>query len=828
MPAMRICSVVTLAFLLSASLLAQPLAGDGLHIPFDRKYGQVEVGGTYAGVEFHNSLPLPSRISFYYPVANSVDLSTDYWKRGDSHIITIDDKGGADLRDAGGKEPWEYVVSPHRVTFTHEDGVFSYKLECDMCMHLPAVVIRYTRTNTTAAARACDVRIGISAGLRTCQTYATMEPDSAGLTRSAQGYILSYDSLQTDTCAMIVEDVSGKPVIPGLSLRRSTPTRPQHSRVSFEYTPQIAPGKSWQSVIVMATCTRAEAGKLADTLRASWQAEIAANDAYVKSQTMATYFRTGDSILDRSVIWSKGILAANKHYLNGDVLPMPCPAEYNFFFSHDVLMTDLAAVNFDVARVKHDLTYIASLAKDSIIPHAYYWRDDGYKTEFCTPDNWNHFWFVLTSAAYLRHTFDTATARALYPLLTKSMHEILGQRKADNIMYAFRPDWWDIGHVEGPRSYTTILAIRAVREYLFMNSALGISSPVLAEDEAIADSMQAALPLKLWDEQSQYLINYNAGLKDSHYYMGSLLAAAFHTLDPKRTAELAEAATRHIYLPAIGAMTVSPADFAGDSVRKFFKFVDNEAGDAYTYINGGVWPHTNAWYALALQAAGRTDDAVNVLRRNMTVDGIMNSPNGVPAMYEYRFSDSTSPRFGEIDKPSFMWAGGFYLYTLYRLYGVQESEWNISLVPALPEGCASASFSEAYLGMDSVTIEGGAKLTHGYRDGGKYVPSLVLPLEHGSVIRSMKEDEGKPCLERVNAMLKSAAYSAKENSLTFEVMSFKGHKVEATILARMRPGAVRVDGKSVTPSYEQLANGLVRIAVKTVAAGRAQRIEVKF
>ena len=42
---------------------------------------------------------------------------------------------------------------------------------------------------------------------------------------------------------------------------------------------------------------------------------------------------------------------------------MPCPAEYNFFFTHDVLLTDLAAINFDPERVRRDLLYIMSLAQ---------------------------------------------------------------------------------------------------------------------------------------------------------------------------------------------------------------------------------------------------------------------------------------------------------------------------------------------------------------------------------------------------------------------------------------------------------------------------------
>src|SRR5262249_17200412 len=157
---------------------------------------------------------------------------------------------------------------------------------------------------------------------------------------------------------------------------------------------------------------------------------------------------TGDGVIDNSVVYAKGILAANAHYLNSAIVPMPCPAEYNFFFTHDLLMTDLAAVKFDLPRVRNDLRYVASLAKDDIIPHAYYWRDDGFKTELCTPDNWNHFWFILLTASYLRHSLDDSTVLRLYPLVTKSLGELLTQAHGDHLMYAFRPDWWDIGHIE--------------------------------------------------------------------------------------------------------------------------------------------------------------------------------------------------------------------------------------------------------------------------------------------------------------------------------------------------------------------------------------------
>src|SRR5574342_645557 len=46
-------------------------------VAFHGGYGSIEVGGPYAGFESHHSRPLPSRISFFAPVANSMDLSTD-------------------------------------------------------------------------------------------------------------------------------------------------------------------------------------------------------------------------------------------------------------------------------------------------------------------------------------------------------------------------------------------------------------------------------------------------------------------------------------------------------------------------------------------------------------------------------------------------------------------------------------------------------------------------------------------------------------------------------------------------------------------------------
>jgi len=51
----------------------------------------------------------------------------------------------------------------------------------------------------------------------------------------------------------------------------------------------------------------------------------------------------------------------------------------------------------------------------------------------------------------------------------------------------------------------------------------------------------------------------------------------------------------------------------------------------------------------------------------MTIDGIKESPNGQPAMYEYRNSNFNNPaEYGKVDKHQFMWAAGWYLYCIYE------------------------------------------------------------------------------------------------------------------------------------------------------------------
>ena len=827
-------------------------ASDPLSFPFDKHYGQVEVGGRYVGAEFHGSKPLPSRISFYYPVANSIDLSTDYWKRDASQPMAIGIRRGTEKMRWIGKVAWTYVLSPHKVVFFRSDRDMEYRISYEFCLTQPAMVRTVVVRNQSPWSSPLEVYTHLAMSLRTCQTYSRKESAWTRYDSAHAAIIADFDDSDAARAAVFMQNAGERPASwtssaaelavsdsggsnwlngdldQGIlsTIRKGIPV------AAFVYRKTISPGDSLVIVQVIGSCKRTETAGTISSLAGQWSTEISNYDRFVRQKAQdESAFTTGDPWLDRSAVWARGLLASNQHFLDGKLVPMPCPAEYNFFFTHDLLLTNLGAVNFDLPRVKRDLLYVVSLAHENIIPHAYYWRDDGYKTEFCTPENWNHLWFIIACARYLRHSGDDSTGRVLYPLITKSLSEMLTQLKPDTLMYAFRPDWWDIGHREGPRSYITILTIRALRDYLYMSSMLKLRSGKLPEYEHLADAMQRALGNRLWDENLRYLINYNDSLKDVHYYMGSLLAPVYGVLDLPKSKELLTTASRQLLRNPVGVMVVSPPDFQTDSMRAFFKFVGNEAGDPYIYINGGIWPHANAVYALALNAAGRSEDALAFVKTVMTIDGVAASPNGVPAMYEYRMSDSSSMDFGKIDKPSFMWAAGFYMNVLYTLAGFQDNEWNLSLNGNRPVSAGSVHCSYAFGSLHEASIEGRANRLNSLTSDGKEINSLVLP---GSVMNNLSlkvrfSVPKGPYLESVNAIVDTVDFDRDASRMNIILSSFEGHSIAMTLVALREPTRSRADGKPVSlisKSFEP--DGTIRLKFEFTGSDSPQRVVIDF
>jgi hypothetical protein len=828
--------------------------GDPLTYFFDGQRGQVEVGGRYAGFEFHHSRPVPSRISFFYPVANSIDVSTDYWKRDNSLPWAIGFRIGNGQVEWINGQSWSYFLSPHKVTFLKRTDSLQWAISYEFCLNEPAAVVSIVVKNSSRDPLTMELYTQLLMSLRTCQTYTRRDSSLIMFDPDTQVLSARFNNVDTDSAAVFVQNVGERPnkwmsdanlvgatdsggsrwpstsVLPS----RSTSTQSTQGRgiAAFVYRKVLEPSDTLKIVQIVGSCRETEVAERTSRLRVQWGNEILAYDTYIQTKAQKeAHFVTGNKEIDRSAIWARALIAANAHYLRGRIVPMPCPAEYNFFFTHDLLLTNLGAVNFDLPRVKDNLLYIVSLSKDSVIPHAYYWRDDGFKTEYCDPENWNHLWFILVTGSYLRHSLDDSTGLVLYPSLRKSVQELLTRLRPDGLMYAYRPDWWDIGHIEGSRAYLTALAIRALREYVFISSFLHRTDAELLGYERTANLMQRALVEHLWDTKDQYLTNFNGAKKDYHFYAGSLIAPVYDLLDQSHARKLVVTAARQLVDRRIGTRIAVPVDFATDSVIQAFKFAGAEAGPAYSYANGGVWPHSNAWYALALKSVNELKESFDFVQRTMTIDGIAHSPNGLPAMYEYRSSDPDSPAFGTIDKPSFLWAGGMYLQVLYRLLATDENEWNIGIRDALPPQCDSVSCSFSFAGLKELKIR---RLLDGegiLLADGEEVPSRIVPLDCRLRFRweLTRNTSRTPVLASATAMVHSIAYDRTKNQIRCDVSSFNGHRTRLVFESENPPRSILIDGMTAHGSVARSEHSpLRRTTVEFPGSEQRQHIAIQF
>ncbi|MBK7259268.1 MAG: hypothetical protein IPI01_15975 [Ignavibacteriae bacterium] len=834
---------------------AQPgLAWEGPYaVRFEGRYGQVEAGGPLAGIEHHDSRPFPSRISFYVPVANSIDLSTDYWKRGGSRPVVAGIRVDGGARHWIGKEPWNYVQSPHSVRFDRGDGDLRFAVQYDFGGRTAAAVMRIVVRNAGTGAHDIELYTHTMLALRSCQTYTRYTPVRTRYDTAHRAVVAEYDDLQLAEANVIVQNAGLSPAswstngavlaaadsgwsnwidrngaLSGVTSVRGTANTPV---AAFQYVARLAPGDSLQ-VILVYSCAPANA--VTATLSRNARGWLDDIDAYAgdveQSAAAIAGFRTGDAWTDSSVHYAGALLASNHHMLDGALLPMPCPAEYNFFFTHDVLLSGLSAVAYDPARVKRDLEYIGRHAKDGIIPHARYWKDDGYKTEYCQPGNWNHVWFILDAAAYLRHTDDTEEIRWMMPLLTGSLEQTLLRRKG-SIMHGTEPDWWDFGKAEGGRAYLTILTIRALEEYVYLGARTRSDLSRLAGFASAAAELRTGLMRELWNEDAGTLLNTIGTDRDQHVYMGPLLAPVFGAVPGVAGRRIVETVRQRLLDPAVGVRTVDPADFHTDSVKALYSVKGNEAGEAYWYANGGIWYLGNAWYAAALHAVGEADSALAFYRRTMTLDGITRSPNGQPALYEYRFGDPASPQRGTVDKPTMMWAAGFCIGTAYRLAGIQDNIWNVTVAGSMPAGFTDISVPYAFGRQKHIVRTGkGAMLTRMTADG-RQIASRILPLDAADAgqIAITMGPVLYPFLDSLNAVLHSANVDPQRRTFTCTASSYPGHVTTMRIITPWLAEGVTLNGKPWT-TWRTVSTppGTIVVEITYPGSDGMDRVEVSF
>ncbi|HEX2960507.1 MAG TPA: hypothetical protein VHO43_01880 [Ignavibacteriales bacterium] len=841
---MKQCSLILFILLAGSCIFPQ---GKDMAVSY-KGDAQIEVGSQFVGIESHHSSPSLERISFYYPVANSIDLSTDYWRRDTSYIMSLGLKIGSGKREEVGLGPYSFRQNPYSITYRKDDNDKSIEVSYQFAATKPAMIVTYTITNRTASPQAFEFDTHLETSVRTSHTFKLKDSAWTAFDKEGSAIYTNFDDPETRKAQVFTANAGEVPVsyytkgstrafeselwfTAGVDTKdklipKSNPGRPASK---YLYRKTLRPNEKMTIIQIIGSCPQSEGKSTVSYMLLNYKKEISLFEKSVLDYVSKIgSFRTGDSYFDHGYDWAKAILAVNRHYINGSVRPMPCPAEYNFYFSHDVFLTDLACVNFDLERVKKDLEYTISLAnKDLIIPHAYYWKDSAYVTEFATPDNWNHFWFIVLSASYLRHSSDTVLLRKLYPYLTKSLSETMQNRKED-IMWAYRPDWWDIGHNYGPRAFMTIMAVKSMRDYLYISSRLGEDAGKFPGLESESERMKEKLNSRLWDDSLKYLINYfEDGSEDKHYYIGSLPAADFNLISDTRKKEMVKTAEEKLLDKKLGIYTVYPMDF--NKLIEYLKFAGNEAGDPFLYINGGIWSQGNAFYALALKSAGRRQDALDFVRRIMTVDGIMAGPNGQPAMYEYRngnFNDASV--YGKVDKPQFMWAAGWYIYSLYNLLGINENEWNISFNPYTGNQ-KSVAFSLNALGRSfNVTIGGKGDNVKSISYNGREYPSLVIPedIKPGRISVTLG-NPATPYLEATDARVLSCSYN--KNILTAQISAFSGHKNETIVISPLKPKRVLLNGKESQSKWQaEDQGGIYKIRIPLTHEQGIDKLQVEF
>ena len=700
---------------------------------------------------------------------------------------------------------------------------YSVKISYNFSRNQSAAIVTYELTNLDNHSNRFEFLTQYFLTLRTCHTYDYADKIKPGFNQDKSALFVEYENRGTGNARIFIAN-AGERAEKCELLNEPTGIQVDNRKVEnpsikYSFKKDLAPYGKMTIVQIIGSVKPGEEQKVSKYMAHNYEREIKDYSDYVLSKNKKeNEIKLNNPVMDHSVYWAKAILAANTHYIDGAFEPMPCPAEYNFFFTHDVLLTDLANVNFDLKRVKDDLTFITNHAdKNFVIPHAYYWKDSTFKTEYADADNWNNYWFIILSAKYLMHSSDTTFLNRIYPYLEKSLETGLKNKDKDDLIRSYRPDWWDIGRKYGPRAYMTILAVKTLRSFNYISAMLNRNLDHLKNNEELADKLDEGLNKKLWADDVNYLMNfYEDGKRDEHFYMGSLLAAHYGLIDSARTKKLIKTVDEKLLDKNVGVYTVWPMDF--NKLLEFWNFNGNEAGDPYYYINGGVWPHANAWYALALSKLNRKQEAIDFVRRTMTVKGIMNGPNGQPAMYEVRNGNSKDKNvYGTVDKPQFLWAAGWYLYDLYNIFLLNENDWNLQLNPFLPKEQKSAVFNCAINNSNlKVCIDNLNSGNYSFLYGGKIFPSMVVP-QSLTGIKKIELKNGaanQPHLLSTAAILDKAEYRNKELSL--EVKAFTGHKNTTAIFAAAVPKSIIAGGEKITGFKSVRKDGGFNITFKFV------------
>ncbi len=773
---------------------------------------QLEIGGPHVGAEYHYSSPLPSRISFYTPVANSLDQSTDYWQRHRSRPLRIILSTASD-RILLNEQSFLCRYTPWTALFEKTFPTLTCRLDTRPGYHLPFISIDMTLVSTSPDSQQVTLEICMVPELRSSHTYARLSPHTCE--ELDAGFSWSFPQAAADSTALfIVQD--SKPSGDPWSVHCD-------SLATLGVTTQLAPRDSLRCRLLIGTCALNEQKRMIATIRQHASEDIQRYSNVIRSFIdSAGICRLGEPQLESTRLWSLATLQSNRHMINGYLLPMPCPAEYNFFFTHDALLTDLGALWIDPDRVRTDLDFLLSHSRpDSVLPHAYYWKDSTYTFEWCAADNWNPLWFIIVAGSYYLHSGDQDLITRLSPVLVKSAEAIRQHDKG--VIYSSQPDWWDIGDVYGARTYMTCLAIRAYE-------AMAVLAPHLPSAPAgpvyirRAERLKKNLMARLWDDSAGYLMNdLGEHERDPHLYAGSLLAGALTSIDSISLATLVSTAETALLDPKLGIRNVAPADF--DTLADRYRFNGPEAGAAYRYLNGGIWSQNTVWYIESLLNTHDSDNACRSLKTYLTLSGVEASPGGQASFYEYRRADRQSPGYGRIDKPSFLWFAGFYLHALYRLAGLRENAWNLSFSPRLPSH---------WTFIDYEVFAHGRQTHIRYRGSGEAFRRIVMDgVDSPSALwtrpaRLIELERGVPLypyLAGANCTVTECRFSGR---LLVSLRGYREQTVSLTVHSPTLAMDITTDSDSPIEWSQNRHDRFVKVKINTTLTQPEQQIEINF
>ena len=335
------------AFVNSFSQSKNKTLYNSLAVHFDKE-AEVSAGSPYVGVEMHHSSILPQRISFYYPVANSIDLSTDYFKRDTTYIMAAALKIGNEPGKWLGLEPYSFTWTPYEVKFSKKDSEKSITVSYQFCKDKPAMIMTVEITNESNASKDFQFYTHLETSLKTCHTYALIDKAWTTFDKEGSTIYANFDDLGTQFAQVFVSNAGEKPVsfnttgnlndkgyedinLNSLNvnlgekiLSRENPGIPA---AEFLYKKNLPPHGKMTIVQIIGSSKQSEGKGIVKYLLHNYKSQVNKYEDYVFNKIKEGSFETTDHAINHTYLWAKAVLAVDQHYIQGQIRPMPCPAE---------------------------------------------------------------------------------------------------------------------------------------------------------------------------------------------------------------------------------------------------------------------------------------------------------------------------------------------------------------------------------------------------------------------------------------------------------------------------------------------------------------------